>query len=193
MAIAKYVFPVPAGPIPKAISWFLMASIYSFCVGFFGVTGRFFEVTSPVGQFGQITPENINPNKLYIVCRYNQHIISTPQEREIFYKIFNELDGKKYDYGQLLSILLNEILDWSPIDYLPIFDFSRKRKVCSVMARACWISWWKKYAIPKGLGFSRPGGPLHVERTAPALFELAPDFGIVGILYFNSWYSLRIW
>ena len=144
--------------------------------------GNYFEVTSPVGRFGQLTPQNIDRKKLYIVCRYKDWAIRSAQEREIFYKVFNDLKGKKYDYGQLVAILINEIMNWDPADYLSILDLSRKRKVCSVMARICWLKWWKEHAKPLGLNVRRPGGWLHAERTPPCLFELSPDFGIAGIL-----------
>lgn len=144
--------------------------------------GRFFEVTSPVAQYGRITEKNFDYNRLYIVCRYNDWYIRTAEEREIFYSVFNDLDGKKYDYGQLLAILVNQVMHWSSIDYLPIFDLSRKRKVCSVAARICWLKWWKKYAQPEGLVVRRPGGELNAERTPPAHFELCPTFRIAGLL-----------
>ena len=144
--------------------------------------GRYFETTSPVGRFGRLTPRNIDHKKRYIVCRYKDWTIRTAEEREIFYKVFNELKGKRYDYGQLVAILINELMDWSPADYLSIFDLSRKRKVCSVMAMICWLRWWKLYAKPNNLEVRRPGGFLHAEKAPPAHFELHRTFGIAGLL-----------
>ncbi len=40
MAIARYVFPVPAGPMPKTMSYRRIASMYAFWAKPFGVTGR---------------------------------------------------------------------------------------------------------------------------------------------------------
>jgi len=144
--------------------------------------GRYFEVTAPCGRFGRLTPQNIDQEKLYIICRYKDWSIRTAEEREIFYKVFNELDGVPYDYGQILAILLNQIMHWDPIDYLSWLDFSRKRKVCSVAARICWLDWYKEFAKPSHLKVRRPGGDLNAERTAPAHFELDPTFEIVGLL-----------
>jgi hypothetical protein len=43
IAIAKYVLPVPAGPIPKTMSKLRMVSMYSFCAMLFGVMMRLCE------------------------------------------------------------------------------------------------------------------------------------------------------
>ena len=156
--------------------------IYSVHTRIHTFQGRFFEVTSPVGQYGRLYPGELDPTKLYLVCRYRKRTIKKAEERESFYRVFNELEGKPYDYGQLLAILINQVMGWNPIDYLPWFDFSRKRKVCSVAARICWLKWWKEYAIPNGLNVTRPGGNLNAERTPPAHFEIHSDFGVVGSL-----------
>ena len=39
IAIARYVLPVPAGPIPNVIILFLIASTYCFWPNVFGLTG----------------------------------------------------------------------------------------------------------------------------------------------------------
>ena len=39
IAIAKYVLPVPAGPMPNTIIFLRIRSIYAFCPAVFGFTG----------------------------------------------------------------------------------------------------------------------------------------------------------
>ena len=43
--MARYVFPVPAGPIPITISKFFMAAIYCLWISVFGMINLFFEDT----------------------------------------------------------------------------------------------------------------------------------------------------
>ncbi|MNC90048.1 hypothetical protein D3C83_60920 [compost metagenome] len=43
MAIARYVLPVPAGPMPKTMSKERMASMYAFCATLLGVIVRLFD------------------------------------------------------------------------------------------------------------------------------------------------------
>lgn len=126
--------------------------------------------------------DDLDPKKWYVVCRYNDWEIRTATEREIIWRAIKELENGFYDYGQLVAILVNRILGW-PIDqYLPIFDFGSRHKVCSVLTRGLWLVWYKKYAKPRGLDVRRPGGKLHVERTDPALVENHSTFRIVGVL-----------
>jgi hypothetical protein len=44
--------------------------------------------------------------------------------------------GTPYDYGQLIDIAVNKLLEYSDKRHLRIFDFGRKMKVCSVGVRA---------------------------------------------------------
>ncbi len=50
MAMARYVFPVPAGPMPKTMSLERMASMYSFWATLLGVTAFFLAVTKAVSM-----------------------------------------------------------------------------------------------------------------------------------------------
>ncbi len=145
--------------------------------------GRIFEVAPPRCRHAIIYDlKDLNPNVWYPVCRYKDWEIETAEERQIIWNAMTQLVGFPYDYGQLLAILINEVIGWPEAKYLPIFDLGRKRKVCSVLVRGLWMTWYEKYAKPRDLSVRRPGGPEHVERTHPALFENSPDFEIIGIL-----------
>jgi hypothetical protein len=49
-----------------------------------------------------------------------------------------KMEGTSYDLGQLLDIALRLILGYSQHRKVSVFDFGKKRKVCSVGARACY-------------------------------------------------------
>src|SRR3989338_2184303 len=54
IAMARYVFPVPAGPIPMTMSYFFIDLIYSVCAGDFGMISLFFDgrdMASPKDSF----------------------------------------------------------------------------------------------------------------------------------------------
>jgi hypothetical protein len=148
--------------------------------------GRLFHVTSPYATWATWTnfAGEIDPARWLIVTRY-QHRTGdemTAEEREIFMQVFRDLDGTRYDYGQLLAILINQIAGWPRVLYLPIFDLSRNRKVCSVAARIAWLRWWKEYGKSNVPGARRPGGSLIAERTPPAHFEIHETHRIAGRL-----------
>jgi hypothetical protein len=48
-----------------------------------------------------------------------------------------EMVGKEYDMGQLLDIALRQILNYGQDRPLSVFDFGKKKKVCSVGVRVC--------------------------------------------------------
>jgi len=140
--------------------------------------GNFFEVTTPRARFGHIT--EFTTASTYCVCRYRDvHINTIPEaEKEIFRCVCKEYDGTKYDYAQLIDIGIKGILHWIP-EYLPIFDFSRKRKVCSVVVAIAYVKWWEE---SKHWGGRRPLGGQNVEVASPADFENHPTFRRVGQL-----------
>jgi len=55
MAMARYVLPVPAGPMPKIKSWVRMASTYSRCARLLGKIGRLRAVTMMVSSSSSVS------------------------------------------------------------------------------------------------------------------------------------------
>jgi hypothetical protein len=92
--------------------------------------------------------------------------------------VARNLVGKPYDYGQLLDILVKQVFGWIP-DGLRIFDFSRRRKVCSVAVHVCLLKAWK--TIPEAQRpAAAPLGRQQVEVTCPADFENHDSFVMAG-------------
>jgi hypothetical protein len=58
--------------------------------------------------------------------------------------------GTDYDIGQLLDIAINDLLGYEHQRRLSIFDFGRKKKVCSVGARVVFEHLYKKKIDPEG-------------------------------------------
>ena len=106
-----------------------------------------------------------------------------------------EMVGTKYDVGQLLDIAIFDLLGFENLRLLSIFDFGRKRKVCSVGVRAafeymwkerCWLEDIEKYQkllfthldmnrwTPEEINEFRG---VDVEATAPAHFANSEYFG----------------
>ena len=94
-----------------------------------------------------------------------------------------EIEGTRYDYGQLMDILVHQLFGWLP-SKLSIFDFSRKRKVCSVAAHAVLLKAWlevSKESNPKSKSeIPRPLDKQYVEHTCPADFENHETFARVA-------------
>jgi hypothetical protein len=55
-----------------------------------------------------------------------------------------EMEGEEYDIGQLLDIAINDILGYENQRPLKIFDFGRKKKVCSVGVRVAFEYLYKE-------------------------------------------------
>ena len=65
-----------------------------------------------------------------------------------------KMEGEVYDIGQLLDIAINDILGYEHQRPLTIFDFGRRKKVCSVGVRAAFEYLYKKRIKTED---SRPG------------------------------------
>jgi len=63
-----------------------------------------------------------------------------------------EIVGTKYDVGQLLDIAIFDLLGFENLRLLSVFDFGRKRKVCSVGVRAAYEYMWKETCQESGEG-----------------------------------------
>lgn len=144
--------------------------------------GRIFQVDTSGAHFGLFDLRKLDPKRWYPVCRYRWSGLIDATGREYLWACMKELEGTPYDFGQLMAILCNKILGWPQDEYLPIFDFCNKWKVCSVLARGLLMSWYElvKHQFDY---IKRPGGPLHVERTPPGLFENHSEtFQLIGVL-----------
>lgn len=75
-----------------------------------------------------------------------------------------EMEGEDYDIGQLLDIAIYGLLGYDNQRPLPIFDFGKKKKVCSVGVRTAFEYLYKKRIKKPD---SRPGKWL--------FYELNPD------------------
>jgi hypothetical protein len=89
--------------------------------------------------------------------------------------------GTPYDYGQLMDILVHQLFGWLP-DKLNLFDFGRRRKVCSVAAHAVLVKAWQQTSSIKlqTSKVERPLGEQYLEHTCPADFENHETFAQIG-------------
>lgn len=123
---------------------------------------------------------DIEDTTRYTICRLRRsdysYIEFDDQDIDYMRQAANSLIGKKYDYGQLLDILLKQVFK----DYIPnklsILDLGRMRKVCSVGVHWILVKWWKQF---KREELDRPLGEQYIEITCPADFVNHSDFGIV--------------
>lgn len=143
--------------------------------------GKIFEVTSPKSQITDIYHEK---KYRYFVTTYADYPMDkiTPVEMISFWEVANRLHGTKYDYGQLIDILIKQIFGFVP-ETLSIFDFSRKRKVCSVANHAQYIKWYLQWGWYNS-GIRRPLGKQYMEVTCPTDLLVDPTFRIKGELKF---------
>jgi len=136
------------------------------------VDGRFpepnvFEWTFPTATYTPLSEWYDPKKKVYTVHRYADAIPSLAAEQLIM-AFFDIMDGFIYDVPSLFNFIILELLGYDDTDYKPILDLGAKHMVCSVGARAADMRWYD--ALLKNTQCRRPGGPLHVERTSPALF-----------------------
>jgi hypothetical protein len=131
--------------------------------------GRYFETTNPEGRHGILTPDNLDPCKVYLICMYTDAKVNTSAGRDCFYEIFNLLDGEGYDYLQIFNHLIHELFDADEDDYNFLVDLGKNKTVCSVTAALCWLNFYQK--ILKETNARRPLGRYHPERVPPCLFE----------------------
>lgn len=142
--------------------------------------GVCWNVTAPKADYLKLEGGKLNPDKVYIVCRYRDFRVETAADRQVFYSGIALLQGTTYDATQLMAILIQEYLGFPEEDYLNVLD-PRRKTVCSPAVRGLWIKLWLEKGSKKS-NFRRPGGKLHVERTRPALMENHKTFEIIGIL-----------
>jgi len=77
----------------------------------------------------------------YKVYRFTKKTL-TPEDIEKMQWIANILSGRKYDYGQLINILMNGIMGYEYSEKIKAFDFGSELKVCSVSI-ACIFQKWR--------------------------------------------------
>ena len=122
--------------------------------------------------------------------RLAQQLIElAPEHIDCMMDSADQMIGIRYDIGQLLDIAIRGILEYDQDRPLSIFDFGRKRKVCSVGVRVCFEYLYQKMIkpsipdAPKGKWLFRSLNPdkwppseiekykgTNVEATAPAHF-----------------------
>jgi hypothetical protein len=142
--------------------------------------GVCWNVTAPRADYLKLEEGKLNPDKVYIVCRYRDFRVETAADRQVVYSGIDLLQGTAYDATQLMAILIQEYLGFPEEDYLHVLD-PRRKTVCSPAVRGLWVKLWLE-KVGEESRFRRPGGELHVERTPPALMENHGTFEIVGIL-----------
>jgi len=135
--------------------------------------GRFneptiFECTFPRAKYTPLSEWYKPEEKEYTINRYADAIPNYEGE-SIMLNVFNAVDGTFYDVGNLIDIVILDILGYPTNDWKAIIDFGKEKMVCSVVARAAQMKWYNTQLKDIAL-CRRPGGELHVERTPPALF-----------------------
>ena len=123
--------------------------------------GRFLSVESPRAVIREREPEG-----KFSVWRYKYDGNFTEESWRAFEAAVKEIAGTPYDYGQLVDILVHQLFGWLP-EKLNLFDFGRKRKVCSVAAHAVLVKAWQQTDRSQ----PRPLGNQYIEHTCPADFE----------------------
>lgn len=71
-----------------------------------------------------------------------------PEHIDCMMDAADRMIGTRYDIGQLLDIAIREILEYGQHRPLSVFDFGRKRKVCSVGVRVCFEHLYNKLIKP---------------------------------------------
>lgn len=106
--------------------------------------------------------------------------VGAPQDLALLRSAWKKVEGKEYDYLDLLDFLLYEALRY-PRATTPIFSgllgLGRERYVCSTMIAGAFRLYCREKRIPKVL----PSVP--VELTTPAHFFLSPADFAVSLLY----------
>ena len=133
--------------------------------------GRYFETTTPRSRHGILTYDNLDPDKVYLICMYQDAEVTTAEGRQVFYDIFKKLDGTGYDYFQLANILIHNELEWPEEKYFSLLDMGKNKKVCSVTAAICWLRFYHLILKKQGIPARRPLGKWNAERVPPCLFE----------------------
>jgi len=137
-----------------------------------------FEVCYPQARYTILQPGMIPPHRYYTVYRYKDCPVGeTPEERKLFYEIFDNLNRSDYDVIQLVVIQLKQ-WGWVP-QHWGWLD-KKKEKVCSVGAHLGFLNWYYKYA--KVLGVRRPLGEQLAETACPADFANHDTFDFIGYL-----------
>lgn len=110
---------------------------------------------------------------------------------KVMRKAADSMIGIPYDYGQLLDIGFQEVLNYPPyIDKLNIFDFSKKKRVCSVGVGVVYRALTKSKPLPKLFSYLNPykwtdefkkdfyhhGGYWRIEQYPPAIFANSDMF-----------------
>lgn len=136
--------------------------------------GKYLSVESPRAMI--LEPE-ILPDRKYTFWKYKLVDRLDAAAWAAFDKTVNELNGTPYDYGQMLDILLKQLFSDFVPHKLSIFDFSRRRKVCSVAVHTCLLTAYRA----TDRSFEGPLGRQYVEETCPADFENHDTFEAVAI------------
>jgi len=135
--------------------------------------GRFksphiFECTFPLARYLPFDEWYSPDDHTYNINRYADAIPNYEAET-IFLNIFDGVEGTVYDVGSLLDFLIQDVLGYPLTDWGNWLDFGEDNMVCSVVARTPQVKWYNDKLKDSG-NCRRPGGDIHVERTAPALF-----------------------
>ncbi|MFH1010440.1 MAG: hypothetical protein V1784_04295 [bacterium] len=137
--------------------------------------GRFLSVTVPRSVICEL---EVSERAKYRICRYQSEDWNFREEELAVLKDAAQLlVGHGYDYGQLLDILLKQLFPSFVKEKLSLFDFGRKRKVCSVGVHFCFLAWWYKFA--KEI-YPRPLGKQYLEITCPADFANHETFKVIA-------------
>lgn len=98
-----------------------------------------FSVEPPKAKYIPISDYAIKDISLW---RYTKHPI-TQLDSELMKAYASVILGTNYDYGQLLNILINQLLGYPFDEKVKWFDFGGKQKVCSVGFGAIYNKWTK--------------------------------------------------
>jgi len=131
-------------------------------------TPHLFEATFPLAKYTPFDEWYSPDDHTYNINRYADAIPNYEAET-LFLEIFNEVEGSVYDVGELFDFLIQDILGYSLTYWGKWADFGERETVCSVVARTAQMKWYNDKLKENG-HCRRPGGDIHVERTAPALF-----------------------
>ena len=160
--------------------------------------------TEPVRLFSFEAPKavlkwfRIEERTKYRVCRYRPADRGElPEFQLLLREAAERLKDKRYDYGQLIDILVKQLFPWAIPKRAMIFDLGRWRKVCSVAVHWCFLYWWRNYwrrpvlkscrmtkeeirELPeKAWDYPRPLGVKYIETTCPADFANHKTFKII--------------
>lgn len=142
------------------------------CYWVYDNDGRMLSVTDPVVKWEFYDDEEVQKKRPLILrptfAKFTMGDIKAGREAAC------KMIGLRYDRGQLLDILLNEVMGFAPGDFHRIFDAGQLLTVCSGGVGAVYEAMRRAHENHYGEAWPRLFDGLYIERYPPAIFLARP-------------------